>query len=158
MLPLFTTDHLNAIAPGWLAAQAALVQGTLALAFVACFWALFRRHISHAFHGLFLLVSVKTAAAFLFVAWPVAISFQVPLPQQLVAFIQPPAKLLPLPRMALNHQIQPLESLTDQPRPELNLLDLPEVVASAPLAFSQEASETRSMTIASVVCQWVNSR
>ncbi|MFM7131501.1 MAG: hypothetical protein ACKO0V_19300 [bacterium] len=61
--------------------RAALVQGSLALVIVTLFHALLRRHISHAFaHGLFLLVPIKTLAAAIFVAWPVAIAFSLPVP------------------------------------------------------------------------------
>ena len=140
MSPTFSTESLNAIAPDWLAAtRAALVQGFVALALVAAFWALFRRHLSHAFaHGLFLIVPVKTAAAFLFVAWPVAIAFSVPLPQKLVTLIHPPEKLQPSAKMALTSQIQPLEILTTQPRGELVLVDAPEVIATPAIEHVNE--------------------
>ena len=119
MLQLINAEPWNQLAPGWaLAMQAALIHGIVALAVVGSFWALFRRNMSHAFaHGLFLVVPIKAATAALFVAWPVAIAFTVPLPKPVLELIHPPNMLLPQAKPAIVSQIQSVDRLEDNPSP-----------------------------------------
>ena len=93
------TEFINHAAGTWLVAmRAALVQGSLTLGLVALFWMACRRWMSHAFaHGLFLIVPLKTAAAAMFVAWPVVIAFNIPVPDAWLNSVKPemqqPARL-----------------------------------------------------------------
>ena len=125
-----TADLLNSVAPTWLAGtRAALLQGTLAFGCVGLVWLACRKYLSNTLaHGLFLIVPVKTAAAALFVAWPVVISFSVPLPESLYSAICQPAqpdltitttpnKSVALENQAVNATPQPVAFDPDQLAP-----------------------------------------
>ena len=130
MLHQINAEPWNQLAPGWaLAMQAALIHGIVALAVVGSFWAVFRRNMSHAFaHGLFLVVPIKAASAALFVAWPVAITFTVPLPEPVLELIHPPNMLMPQAKPAIVSQIQSVDRLEDNPHsaPEIVFNDKPQ--------------------------------